>query len=325
MPDLTDPWVILYVFLVASSVVGFLLLKFQRKESVESRLNQFSHRPSETETEKPKQKKKQTQTQAEDDQQLFEELEPKSFSAMIFPFRNKQVRQKMAERLIQAGIYQRDSAKSYAAIQSVMILVPAGLALIVYSSGLASFQTTMMVAVGTGLAGLIAPGFYLDSERGKRQANLRKAMPDALDVIIICVEGGLSVPASFARVAIELATVHPLLSIELTIVQREIQMGHTTGEAIKSFAKRFDMDELRSLASVILQAEKFGSSVVSALRTHADGLREKRMMRAEELAAQASVKIMIPTVFCIFPSLFVVILSPAVFDIMEVFGGMNTK
>ena len=70
MPDLTDPWVILYVFLVASSVVGFLLLKFQRKESVESRLNQFSHRPSETETEKPKQKKKQTQ--AEDDQQLFE-------------------------------------------------------------------------------------------------------------------------------------------------------------------------------------------------------------------------------------------------------------
>lgn len=310
MPSLSDPTVILLLFLVIGSIVGFLALMFQGpEETVESRLGNLSNRP----------------TQTQDDDLFFAEMEPKSLGSVIFPFLDKQVRQKMAERLIQAGIYRRESTKSYVAIKSMMILVPAGLALIVYSSGLASLPMTMMVAIGTGIAGTIAPGFYLDSQRSSRQANLRRALPDALDIVIICVEGGLSVPASFARVATELASAHPLLSIELTIVQREIQMGHSTGDAIRNFAKRFDMEELRSLASVILQAEKFGSSVVRALRTHADGLREKRMMKAEEKAAQAAVKILFPTVFCIFPSLFIVILAPAVFDIVEIFEKMAAK
>ena len=307
MPSFADPTVILMLFLLIASLAGFLALMFNGPtESVESRLSQLGDGP--------------TQTLEED--LLLEELEPKSFGSLIFPFLDTQVRLKMAERLIQAGIYRRDSTISYIAIKSLLILVPAGLALLVYSSGLASLGMTALVALMTGIAGTIAPGFYLDHHRSTRQANLRRALPDALDIVVICVEGGLSVPASFARVATELASAHPLLSIELTIVQREIQMGHSTGEAIKNFSKRFDMEELRSLASVILQAEKFGSSVVRALRTHADGLREKRMMRAEEMAAKAAVKILLPTVFCIFPAIFVVILAPAVFDIMKVFADL---
>ncbi len=310
MSSLADPTVILLLFLVVGSLIGFLALIFQSpEESVESRLSQLNSRPS----------------QMQDDELFFEEMKPKSLGSLIFPFLDTQVRHKMAERLIQAGIYRRDSSVSYLAIKSMLILVPAGLALLVYSSGLASIEITLMVALATGIAGTIGPGFYLDNQRSKRQADLRKSLPDALDIVIICVEGGLSVPASFARVATELASAHPLLSIELTIVQREIQMGHSTGEAIKNFAKRFDLEELRSLASVILQAEKFGSSVVRALRTHADGLREKRMMKAEEQAAKAAVKILFPTVFCIFPSLFIVILGPAVFDIMEMFRKMGIK
>ena len=310
MPSFADPTVILLIFLVVGSLAGFLALMFNGPaESLESRLSHLGDRP--------------TQTQGED--LLIEELEPKSLGSLIFPFLDTKVRHKMAERLTQAGIYRRDSTISYIAIKSLLILVPAGLALLVYSSGLASFGMTAMFALMTGIAGTIAPGFYLDYHRSTRQANLRKALPDALDIVVICVEGGLSVPASFARVATELASAHPLLSIELTIVQREIQMGHSTGEAIKNFSKRFDMEELRSLASVILQAEKFGSSVVRALRTHADGLREKRMMRAEEMAAKAAVKILLPTVFCIFPAIFVAILAPAVFDIMKVFADLAAK
>lgn len=310
MPSFADPTVILLLFLVVGSLAGFLALMFSSPaESLESRLSQLGDQP----------------TQTQDEDLLLEELEPKSFGSLIFPFLDAKVRHKMAERLIQAGIYRRESTISYIAIKSLLILVPAGLALLVYSSGLASFGMTAMVAFMTGIAGMIAPGFYLDHHRSTRQANLRRALPDALDIIVICVEGGLSVPASFARVATELANAHPLLSIELTIVQREIQMGHSTGEAIKNFSKRFDMEELRSLASVILQAEKFGSSVARALRTHADGLREKRMMQAEEKAAQAAVKILFPTVFCIFPSLFIVILAPAVYDILKIFKEMGVR
>jgi tight adherence protein C len=308
MDVLSDPKMLLFAFLLISSVIGFLLLFFQKDEdSAEARLTQLSASPK---------------TQEDD---LFADFQEKSFVSAILPFLDTKVRQKMADRLVYAGIYRRDSTVSYLAIKTMLVVVPVGLAFFVYSSGLASMKASGLFALVTGIAGLIGPGFYLDAQRTRRQSDLRRAIPDALDIIIICVEGGLSISASFARVAAELSAVHPLLSMELTIVQREIQMGHSTGEAMRNFARRFDMEELRTLASVILQAEKFGSSIVRALRTHADGLREKRMMRAEELASQAAVKILLPTVFCIFPSLFVVILGPAAFDVMSMMSNLGKK
>lgn len=116
----------------------------------------------------------------------------------------------------------------------------------------------------------------------------------------------------------ELGTAHPLLAVELGIVEREMQMGLTAGEAMRQFAKRFDLEELRSLASVISQAERFGSSVTKALRTYAEALRSKRRQRAEELAQKAAVKILFPTLLCIFPGLFIVIMGPAAIRIYQV-------
>jgi tight adherence protein C len=142
-------------------------------------------------------------------------------------------------------------------------------------------------------------------------------MPDALDVIVVCVEGGLSLPASFARVSAELREAHPLLADEMSILQREVQLGRTTGEALREFADRFDVDELRSLASVVTQAERFGASIVNALRVHADTLRVKRHQNAEAMAQKAPVKLIFPTVLMIFPALYIVLMGPAAVQLLE--------
>src|SRR5262249_54747306 len=134
-----------------------------------------------------------------------------------------------------------------------------------------------------GVAGMIGPSFWLDQRKSARQSAFRRSLPDALDVVVICLEAGLSLPGALKRVAGELRTAHPVLARELNIVQREMQLGRSTGEALQQFAARTDMEELRGLASVIAQAERFGASLVKALRIHADTLREKRVHHAEEL------------------------------------------
>ena len=165
------------------------------------------------------------------------------------------------------------------------------------------------------MAGTLAPSFWLDHLKRVRQSKLRRSLPDALDVMVVCLQGGLSLSGTLARVARELVTAHPMLAVELTIVERQIRMGHTAGQAMRDFAKRFDLEELRSMASVIAQSERIGSSVVGALTIYADSLRIKRQQRAEELGQQANVKMLLPTVFCIFPAIFVIILGPAAVQI----------
>jgi tight adherence protein C len=181
---------------------------------------------------------------------------------------------------------------------------------------------SVLVGLTVGIAGVLAPGFVLDYRKSRRQTMIRRALPDALDVIIVCLEAGLSLPAAIVRVAKELGTAHPMLAAEMTIVHREIQLGVSTGAALRNLADRFDLEELRSLSAVVQQAEKFGASLVSALRVHGDTLRRKRFQLAQERAQKATVKLLFPTVLCIFPAMFVVILGPAAFDIMALFERM---
>jgi tight adherence protein C len=168
-----------------------------------------------------------------------------------------------------------------------------------------------------GILGMIGPSFWLDSRKGERQSNFRRALPDALDILIICLEGGLSLQASIRRIATELRTAHPLLAAELAIVEREIQLGRSAGEALHQMGLRTDLEEVRTLASVITQAERFGASLVKSLRVHAETLRLKRRQHAEEMAQKAAIKIMFPTLLFIFPAIFIVILGPAAFQIVE--------
>lgn len=227
-------------------------------------------------------------------------------------------------RLIQAGFYNPSAPAVFMGVKAMCVFGPLATGVLLYP---AMPSGRGIIALGAGLflaiLGMLAPSFWLDSKKKARQTSLRRALPDALDVIVICVEGGLSLPAALQRVADEMRVAHPLLAFELNICQREIQLGKNTGTALKDFAVRSDLDDVRSLAAVIAQAEKFGSSMAKALRIHAETLRLKRAQKAEEMAAKAGTKILFPTLLFIFPAIFVVILGPAFFDILEMFGKMN--
>src|SRR5262249_32991220 len=183
--------------------------------------------------------------------------------------------------------------------------------------------TSVLVGALLGAFGMIGPSLWLDKRKAARQTAFRRALPDALDVMVICLEGGLSLPGAIRRVGGELRTAHPMLAAELNIVQREIQLGRSPGEALQHFATRCDLEEVRGLASVIAQAERFGASIVKALRVHAETLRVKRLQYAEEMAQKAATKLLIPTILCIFPCVFVVVMSPAVIQLMDIFARMR--
>jgi tight adherence protein C len=154
----------------------------------------------------------------------------------------------------------------------------------------------------------------------KRQQALRQALPDALDMLVLCLEGGVSMLSAFQRVTSEVQVVHPLLGYEMNIMQREIQLGLSTGEAWKKMGERCGLDDVRDLACVLLQSERFGASVVKALRTYAESWRLERQQHAEETAQKAAVKIIFPTLLCIFPAIFIVLLGPAAFQMAALFA-----
>ena len=226
-------------------------------------------------------------------------------------------------RLIHAGFYGRQAMPIFLGVKMLLMVSPA---LVGLAAGLVGLTTVQYGVIGGGCAGIlgmIGPSFWLDNMKAKRQSRFRRALPDALDVLVICVEGGLSMPAALRRICGELRTAHPELAAELNVVQREVQLGRSTGEALQQMGIRTDLEEVRSLASVITQSEKFGASLVKSLRVHAETLREKRKQRAEEMAAKAATKVLFPTLLFIFPAIFVVILGPAAFQVMEALGNMG--
>lgn len=231
--------------------------------------------------------------------------------------------QRLKQKMLQAGLYRKHSTALYLGVKFLLMVAPMGVGLALSSMGLLTFMQGILFGVLVGLCGTLLPMFWLSHLKSNRQRSIRRALPDALDVIVVCVEGGLSLPAALAKVATELRFAHPLLAKEMSIMRREIQLGRTSGEALRQFADRFDAEEIRSLSSVVSQAERFGASVVKALRVHADTLRIKRYQRAEAMAQKAPVKLIFPTVLCIFPALYIVLMGPAgvqILDMLEKLG-----
>jgi tight adherence protein C len=235
-------------------------------------------------------------------------------------------RDRLKERIVHAGLYKPHALAVFIAARVLLFFVPVALGIAAGSTGMMPRTQGILLGVLAGGLGTLAPSFWLDHKKRVRQTKIRRALPDALDVIVVCLEGGLSVPSALARVARELGAAHPMLGLELMIVEREIQMGRPTGDAIRQFAQRFDLEELRSLASVVTQAERFGTSISRALTVYADSMRTKRHQRAEAMAQKAAVKILFPTLFCIFPGIFIVILGPAAIQIYQMLiKGMLTQ
>jgi tight adherence protein C len=237
--------------------------------------------------------------------------------------KNEEERTKLQTRLLNAGYYGPQALPIFFGVKLMLMIGPVVLGCLLGVAGVIPQMYGLLGGVFFGLAGMIGPSFWLDYRKSQRQKSFRRGLPDAVDVIVICLEAGVSLHGALRRVGNELRSAHPLLATELHIVQREMHLGRSVGEALRNFADRADMEDLRVLASVIVQSERFGASLVKSLRTYADTLREKRLHRAEEMAQKAAVKILLPTIFCIFPGLFLVILGPAAMQIIATLASLR--
>ena len=222
---------------------------------------------------------------------------------------------RLKARLVHAGFYGRQAMPVFLGVKLLLMTVPPAVCGTLCALGVLPATQGLLAGSASGIFGMIGPSFWLDRRKTSRQIALRRGLPDALDVTVICLEGGLSFPAAVRQVAAELRDAHPALTAELEILQREIRLGRSAGEALKNAADRTDLEELRNLSSVITQSERFGASLVKSFRIQAETLRLRRQQRAEEMAQKAATKILFPTLLFIFPAVFVVILGPAVMQI----------
>jgi tight adherence protein C len=170
------------------------------------------------------------------------------------------------------------------------------------------------------LAGMILPKLVLKSMARGRQHRLKLSLPDALDLMVVCVEAGMGLNQAIVKVAEELEKTHPEMSEELKLVNLEIRAGRTRTEALKNLGERTGVDDVISLAAMLIQTDKFGTSVAKSLRVHSDCLRTERIQRAEEAAAKTTIKLIFPLLLCIFPALLVVILGPAFMNLARIFS-----
>jgi tight adherence protein C len=219
------------------------------------------------------------------------------------------------KRLIRAGYREASTVKVFYGSKFV---VPILLCLLVTATGIYDYGAFFVYGTAVAL-GFLAPDFWLGNRIAARKLALRLGLPDALDLIVICIEAGLSLDQATLRTASELAVSEPAIADELGLVNLEQRAGKPRAEAWKHLAERTDVDAIRALVATVLHADQFGSSISKALRTHSQTLRTQRRQNVEELAAKTAVKLVFPLVLFIFPSLFVVALGPAMIVILESF------
>lgn len=238
---------------------------------------------------------------------------------LLFPDKDKG-QAALKQKLLFAGLYSPNARGVFLGVKMALMFSLPWFAVVPYVMGDLTPTSALVIGMTAMTAGMVLPGFWLDLQVRKRQQSLRQALPDALDMLVLCLEGGVSMSSAFQRVTSEVQAVHPLLGHEMNIMQREILLGLTSGEAWKKMGERCGLDDVRDLACVLLQSERFGASVVKALRTYADSWRMERQQRAEETAQKAAVKILFPTLLCIFPAIFIVLLGPAAFQLATLFS-----
>jgi tight adherence protein C len=222
-------------------------------------------------------------------------------------------------RLMEAG-YRRDSAVGiYMTSRLVLaLLLPS---LLLFSSpalDVSELKLIVLLCCATGV-GLVAPSWWLDRARSERQMSIILGLPDALDLMVVCVEAGLGINASLARVAREFHRSNPILSAEFELVTLEIRAGKSSTDALRALADRTGVSEVASLVAMLVQTERFGTSVADTLRVHADSLRVQRLLRAEEQAGKAPLKMMFPTLI-IFIATLIVTIGPGLMKMFEFFG-----
>jgi tight adherence protein C len=222
-------------------------------------------------------------------------------------------------RLIHAG-YRRESALTIYMGSRVLIASALPLLFLSFSSRLDITQIQLVVSMCAAAAiGMVAPSFWLDRAGGARQLDILLGLPDALDLMVVCVESGLGINASLARISREFQRANPTLSQEFELVNLEARAGKSTTEALRSLADRTGVKEVSSLVAMLVQTERFGTSLADTLRIHADSMRDQRMLRAEEQAGKAPLKMLFPTVI-IFIATMIVTIGPGLLQMFAYFG-----
>lgn len=228
---------------------------------------------------------------------------------------------KFSQKLLYAGYEGPTAAAVFAAARlATLIIVPTAAALT-----LASFPIGLLMVLvpGAALISWILPIAVLERLVRTRQDRIRHGLPDALDLLVVCVEAGISLDAAILRVARELSFSYPDLSRELLVVNRKTNAGVTREEAIRGLWSRTGVDDLRSLSTSLIQTEKWGTSITKVLRVAAATLRRKRRQHAEKRVALAPVKMTFPLVTMILPALFIIILGPALLQLITSLGAVS--
>lgn len=226
------------------------------------------------------------------------------------------------EKLLQAGYRSPRAVPLYFSLR-IVSLVSGALLIAVLAPVMSLSGTRLLVWVGAAAAaGWILPGGALSRKVRMRQKELQKALPDTLDMLVVCVEAGLGLNQAIVRVSDEVEHISEAMSEELQIVNLEIRAGSPREEALRHLGTRTGLKDIQGLVAMLIQTDRFGTSIAQALRVHSDDLRMKRRQRAEEAAAKTTIKLVIPLAIFVFPAMFVVILGPAVLNIMESFSSL---
>jgi tight adherence protein C len=221
---------------------------------------------------------------------------------------------KLRLRLVQSGYRRGDALAIFLGIRvacAVAFFMLVGTPIIM--------RPNVILALVAAAFGYLIPGMVLARMAGRRQHRIRMSLADALDLLVVSVEAGLGLDQALARVGQELAFAYPELSSELRLVNLELLAGTARPDALRNLADRTGVDDLRSLVAMLVQTDKFGTSVATSLRVFSETLRTKRRQRAEEAAAKTGVKMVFPLVLCIFPAIWVVTVGPAALKFIEVF------
>ncbi len=216
-------------------------------------------------------------------------------------------------RLTSAGIRRRDGPYILYGVKIALVVV----LFILFTAALPIRLNVMLSIALAILFGALIPDLILSRLIKNRKDSLQRALPDALDLAVVSVEAGLGLDQSLVRIGQELRNVYPSLSDELNLYSLEVNAGRKRAEALRNLGQRTDVDDLKSFVTVLIQTDRFGTSVAQSLRVFADSMRTKRRQRAEEHAAKMSIKMIPPLVFFIFPAIFIVVLGPAVISIIR--------
>jgi len=184
-----------------------------------------------------------------------------------------------------------------------------------------SLSATLAAALYFAFFGFYLPDIWLRIRTARRRKKIFNGLPDALDLLVVCVEAGMGLDAAISRVGEEIRFTDRELSDELRLLNLELRAGKARQEALRNLARRVDLEDMNSLVTLLVQTDRFGTSIAQALRVYSDTFRTKRYQAAEELAAKLPVKLLFPLIFFIFPAIFVVILGPAVIQIIQTFTG----